>query len=545
MNNLDDLTIFLNLVDKTRKGVRSAKGNLTSLQKSAVLLKNAFKGIGVALQGALTAGVVRGRQLVLELESMSSQTALTLKESQALFNAVREGDATANLPNVTEALLTLKERFADASEAGAGPLFGLMQDLDNFDIDLGLDNGRAQLANFLEQVSELETANKRIFALKEVLGDEDARAFLKQAQDTEKFNELITNLKANIDTLPDIFTDEEVAQIEQVKESSAQLAREFDKISVDLFLLYQPMLELASKIARGVVDGLGTARDFLKDITGRGVGDPVQLTERTEAFVEARNKLRREEELIRLQEEAKLKREREAASKLARLQSDINQSLSSKPVELQPLEVTSVEENFANNLQAANDARNRESEASQFRIQLLSEELSAIDSFASGLNHLAAAFGNFSRSALENSRTAFKAFKALQIAAATASAYSAAAQALADFKTLGTLEKIGVAATVLGIGLNYAAQISQITASGSGSQGRKSTSTSAVATGSSATPTTAVAAQQERPSAPTGPDINITIVGNGDVSPDQIDRLIEGINENDSGRKINLDRIAA
>ena len=95
----------------------------------------------------------------------------------------------------------------------------------------------------------------------------------------------------------------------------------------------------------------------------------------------------------------------------------------------------------------------------------------SIGSIATALTAGAQAFAAYAESSGESGKKAFKVFKGLQIAAATASAYSAASQALAGFDSATLPERIGKAATALSIGLGYVASISRLTASGGGSGG--------------------------------------------------------------------------
>lgn len=259
---LDDLTIFLKAVDQTKKAIASAKKGIFSLDNAAVLAKKAFLGLGGAITTALVAASRNGGQLTGELLSMSRQINESVQESQALFLSVREADASANLDNLNEALLTLKERFADA-ETGAGPLLGLMQDFEGFDLDLGVDNARDQLADFLEQVSELDDANQKIFALKEVIGDEDARAFFNMINDTEKLTELLKDLRTDIEDFPGLLNDEQVENVKAAKTAANELSQAWDDFSIKVYALVSPALAAVNTGLTNVVTAATWAIDKL------------------------------------------------------------------------------------------------------------------------------------------------------------------------------------------------------------------------------------------------------------------------------------------
>jgi len=283
---LDDLTIFLKAVDQTRRATQSAKKNLFTVKGAADITRKALKGLGATAVTAFTAAVTNGATLTSELSSMSRQLDITFRDAQQLFNSVREADASTNLDNLTEALLTVKERFADA-QVGAGPLLGLMRDFEGFELDLGVDNAADQLANFLEQVAELPNANAKIFALKEVIGDEDARPFFNIINNTEKLNELLRDLRGNVEDAEGVLSSWRVEGIEEAKQASAGLAKEWDDFSIKAYAFVAPALALINNglaglvsLAGGAIDGIERIQNAFRKLIGTYV-DPVgiQLTD--------------------------------------------------------------------------------------------------------------------------------------------------------------------------------------------------------------------------------------------------------------------------
>ena len=250
---IEDLTIFLNAVDKTK----GPFGKLTNRMKavsaaSAAMGKVIGASFGIA-STLLVAASANGREFVGQLSNMAKSVAETVPEVQALYNAIQRVEPTAQLDNINEAILTMKERFSDARDAGAGPLIGLIEDFD-LNIDLGLDDARLQLANFLEEVSKLPDANAKIFAIKDALGDDDARPFLRTINNTEKTIQLIDELRTSVNDLPDILKPSQINNITDAADASGVLAARWDSFSANVYSVFAPALTFMSTKLAGAFD---------------------------------------------------------------------------------------------------------------------------------------------------------------------------------------------------------------------------------------------------------------------------------------------------
>lgn len=560
MNRLDDLTILLNLVDKTKAGFSAVQGRMTKLQKASALLRKTFIGLGAALKATFVAGVANGSRLTDELVTMARQINLTLRETQALFLAVSEADGSANLDNLTEAALTLKERFADAA-TGAGPLFNLMNDFQGFNLNLGVDNVTQQLANFLEQVGKLPTANDRIFALKEVLGDEDARPFFNVINNTEKLNALIVDLRRNIEDVPDLFSAEDEARIISVKAQSGALAREWKILSVELFALFAPLVELSQllaeqlvKFARFTVGGLENLRDGLARLIGRDpLGDAVELTENAAERIAAgsiADRTPRVEDVPVadrpvINEYGAFQNIAAFDRFLTEQKRDIERLRDLDPIEAAPRpEVLSLEDGRRDRLFLADSLRDKEAEHAELMADLAQQQTDQIMGISSALGSAGAAFGQFARLAGSNSQKAFKQFQKLQIAMSLAAGIAAQigvlasgdlplfSQKLAAFFKIGALVASGLA-SLRSINL------------GSSSASARNTTGAAVPSGGGNQSSAVSALAQDRTEQ--GPRSNITINIRGDAryTADHVEELIDAINTHDTGRLISANKVSA
>ena len=209
---------------------------------------------------------------------MARRTGESTRETQALVNSVRSITGGGEIDNINEALLTMKERFADARVSGAGPLIGLIEDF-GLSIDLQADSSRAQLANFLEEVGKLSSANERIFALKDVLGDQDSVAFQRVINDTEKLKMLINELNTDITQLPDVMSGQDVENVNRATEASKRLSLAWDKFATETYLLVVPVLTGITNLLAGMTSAGAKAIKFVKDLFGVGSGFDVATTE--------------------------------------------------------------------------------------------------------------------------------------------------------------------------------------------------------------------------------------------------------------------------
>ena len=589
---LDDLTIFLKAVDQTKKAIASAKKGIFSLDTAAVLAKKAFLGLGGAITTALVAASRNGGQLTSELLSMSRQINESVQESQALFLSVREADASANLDNLNEAMLTLKERFADAA-VGAGPLLGLMKDFEGFDLDLGVDSARDQLADFLEQVSKLDNANQKIFALKEVIGDEDARAFFNMINDTEKLTELLRNLRTDIEDFPGLLSDEQVENVKAAKTAANELSQAWDDFSIKVYALVSPALAAVNTGLTNVVtaatwaidklgelgDGFTSVFDRLKDRAGLsdvdnafflpppfaalnaltgGFGDEISGLDNSPTVNPhgpavqqeiQNNEAARDESLA--DELERRRKEEEALKKVVDQQKKLNDLVAKKAaLEAQELaearafaldvrsEATDVDNeilNGPNSQFTLGDLAGGAEAAAERQLARIKEETDAAKASAEGLQDTMRGLGNvfeqFANVSGRSNEKAFKNFQRFQIAMSTAAAVSAAIQTASDLPPGSGFARVGAYLSVLGTLLAGVAQLRSLSV-GSGSVTASDTS--------SPTPAAPVINAGNNPAAPqqSGGDRNININITGVLGDAQITelaaQLAAEINDNDN-----------
>ena len=532
---LDDLTIFLKAVDQTKRATQSASKNVLSVGNAVKAVAKLFKGLGTIAIASLTGAAANGRQLTTELNSVSRQLDITFQEAQALFLAVQNADSSTNLDNLNEALLSIKERFADAA-TGAGPLIGLIEDFEGFDLDLGIDNARDQLADFLEQVAQLPNANARIFALKEVIGDEDARPFFNIINNTEKLNTLLVDLRTNVEDVEGVLSDFRVQGIQDANTSTKELNDAWDQFSINTFATFAPALaQITSAMARLVELGSDfitqyneatlTFANFVRTrILGRSeINGGIELTERSLARIadlerQAAEEERAAREKAAADEIARQKRiqesRRNAIEELKRLnqlardagredlvsstvspitpeQEEILQLLANPP-EIAPDSNTS---DFGGTIipdGTGNTSGDFLFTGSNINPNILDDgNTKALDSIANAgnaandsivtlegsLGTLSNAFGEFANAAGRNNERAFRSFQQLQIALSTAAAITTAIKTASELPPGAGFARVAAYASVLGTLLAGVAQIRSLSASGSSSVTSPSTST--------------------------------------------------------------------
>lgn len=161
----------------------------------------------------------------------------------------------------------------------------------------------------------------------------------------------------------------------------------------------------------------------------------------------------------------------------------------------------------------------------------------SIQSLQSTMGELGNAMTAFSQlSGRENSK-AFKSFQKLQVALSLAAAWAGAAQTLAD-PTLPYLTKAAAFVSILGTGLNAVNQIKSLNENSTSAGGGSAAPTvSAGPQGTSFQNTSAQQGNQRQ--------ITVNIQGNAPISTDQLEDFIRELNDNDTGLRIQANRIAA
>ena len=244
MSKVDDLTILLKMVDKTKPAFTSISQRLGKLGKIAGPIGTAFKALGTILVGAFVAATANGKVLFDELNRMSNSINTTTQEADELYKIIREGAPATNLENLGEGLLTLKEGFFDAA-AESGPLFDLIKDF-GADIDLSLESPRDQLLEFLKAMREIPSTTIRAGAAVANFGGEDAKSIIKITNDTQTLNDTIARLEGTLNDIPDFISQIQLQNMEDAKNASNQLNNAWDSLSVSAYSLVSPALEFIS-----------------------------------------------------------------------------------------------------------------------------------------------------------------------------------------------------------------------------------------------------------------------------------------------------------
>ena len=262
---LDDLTIFLKAVDKTKGVFGKVTKRLDKMGKVGGIITKIMGAIGAAALAGFTAAVAGGRTFNDELTRMSNSINTTTGEADKLYKIIKEGAPATNIDNLGEGLLTLKEGFFDA-HAESGPLFDLIKDF-GADIDLGLDTPREQLIAFLEVMQELPSDTDRAGAAVANFGGEDAKSIIKIANDAKTLHETIQLLKG-VGTLDSFISDIQLQNMEEAKDASNGLDAAWETLSTTAYSLVSPAFELLSKVATKVVEAATTGLRKMGELVG-------------------------------------------------------------------------------------------------------------------------------------------------------------------------------------------------------------------------------------------------------------------------------------
>lgn len=298
-NNLADLTILLRMIDQTKKGFKTHQANITKSESLTRKLSVSWKLMGGVVGGALV--LLKGvtSQLTDKQQQLSNKLGESLGEVQALYGAIREGDPTATIDNISEAMLTLQERISDAAISGGGPLAGLIQDLDGFDDVFREEGARGALALFLEETAKLPLARDRIFALKEVMSDLDSEAFLNIIQDGDKLNELLISLRTNVEDIPGIFSEREQQNVKQYAKSVGGLRGAWEDLGQSIDILIKPALGVIFDFLANIVRAADWAVKGVRSLFDLALGSDVDVLEKviptTTAATEAQMELVKKE----------------------------------------------------------------------------------------------------------------------------------------------------------------------------------------------------------------------------------------------------------
>jgi len=299
MNKINDLTILLRMIDKTKGPFKKIESRMEKLGKKAKALSSGFKVIGVAAAAAFGAAIANGREIAKELNLMSSALGVSKREADALFETVREAAPTAEIDKVKEAVLTLQEGFFDA-RAESGPLFDLIKDF-GVDIDLSLTEPKAQLEEFLRVLRQLPDDTIRAGAVISNLGADDAKPFLEFANNADKLDQAIIRLSGSIDDIPNVITQSQQENIDKATESAGKLSAAWDNFSEKAYAFIAPALTIINNglsiligWASAAVVKIGEFFGIFDDNSDSAKNDITDLTSELKALTDQQTKLNKE-----------------------------------------------------------------------------------------------------------------------------------------------------------------------------------------------------------------------------------------------------------
>ena len=562
---VNDLEIIIKAKNEAQKAMGEVKKDLGDIEKLTKIATGAMAGLGAGAVAGLGALALNGEQVAMQLKQMGVLLGTGTQEAGALFSVIREQNPTADIDALSDGVLTLNERFSEA-RVESGELFAFSKDFGfEFDAtisgareqtleflkalrQLPDENDRVTTAiavmgdegarQFNKIARDAELLDATIVGLEtNVDGLFDAGA----AQDIDDFAAATGRLDNSFDNLSLTIFGMVDGPWASFKNSIADTFDGLDGILDQTNSRWAGALAIMrgetppegsffgtdspDPAAEGPIEGLSDserARAALEAHRSRQIAQQAAEKAQIDAIRAAEKMAKADLKIQRDSHAAIEKAEDEFLEKQRQKQIDhytlIEETMAFRreqgfvdtpnidgvPTESPTPQLT--EGGFNQSPIAFNDAAIEENEARVKAIQDQQDELQGVRDdtllVADAFGALEGAIAGFSDTFLSKGSRAFKAFIALQAAAATASAYSAAAQALADFSNLSTAGKITAGLKVLGIGLGWATQIEGL-ASASSSAG-------SVATASPSTPNIPQAPDVPEQSN-TGGTLNVTV----------------------------------
>ena len=588
---VDDLTIYLRAVDQTKRAFGKLERRLGKIGKLAKVAGGLIAGIGVSAVTAFSKGVEHGRQFFTELKTMERLLNLNTKEADGLVQVIRQFAPGAEVEKLQEALLTLEEGFFDA-HAASGPLNDLIKD---FGVNLNLDQNGAQdqLVEFLRALRQIPNEADRVGAAIANLGADDAKPFIALSRNVESLDRAIELLSGNINDIPNIVDDDDVAKVEEYNKSVEDLNGAWERFSKEAFLtsseslsginrLMTRSLDISTQLIASLKEAFSfgdlIAADDGIDAKVKEIGD--SLDRKSLPLV---NKLREFFGLEALLEpggtpgpvplgeagvlasidsfgsnvapdvpaaagssgrasassatteavDKKLSQLEQATLYAERVREGITSAADLRDLRLLE-EIEGVHERFSLNYPE------EATSAAELRSAQLERERKQYEDIGSTLGSLGSAFSSLAEISGKGSEKTFKTFQRLQVAISAAAAISAAVQTLAD-PSLGFFGKIAAYGKILAIGLGAVAQLKSLNSSSSGASGGSASA------GGGALPNTAPqGVEQQAGGGNQGGDRRIEVnIQGGIFNADTVEELLNVINDLDLGVKINSNRIAA
>lgn len=578
-----DLTILLKAVDKTKSAFGTLETRMGRIGKIAKTVGKAIAGIGAAAAAGFGKASAHGRELFEELGAMGRILGTTTQEADGLVLAIRQFVPGAGIERVRESLLTLEEGFFDA-HAESGPLFDLMKDF-GANIDFNVEGPRQQLVEFLKVLRQLPKESDRTGAAIANLGGDDAKALIPLIRNIESIDSLILTLSGNIENIPGIISEADQAELDRYTRSTNVLSDAWDRLGKEAFKL---------------VDGpLASINETLAGITNR-ITDNIQrntnafsvFTKRVREYLGLQNEINPSGLLPAGQDDAISSFTGDTAPEIEedpnrRIIDDLRRRLSQAEQDLASARIPPVP-SIAPVLESPNgslsdadfaelaasqrptadldllDIENEQAqlfaffsastEAAQMMRDTTAEALAEIpfgveaantsfEDFGSTVNSVGSIINSFGSLAGRGADKAFKTFQQLQIAIGTAASISAALQVFGSIENPTFAQKIAAYGAALAKGLAAVAQIKQIrVGSGSTTAGANSIGGSAP---SNQTVIGGNAPEIDRNNNQPRRNVTVNIQGNGLFTPEAIEGLIDAINDTDTGKRINANRVAA
>ena len=582
---VDDLTIYLTMVDQTKKVMSKFEKRMGKINKLGKLVGGTLAGIGAAAVSGFGKAAEDGRQFFLELDTMRRLLNVTTQEADGLVQTIRQFAPGAEVQKLQEALLTLEEGFFDA-HAASGPLNDLLKKF-NVNIDLGAEGANAQLIEFLKGLRQIPSEADRVGAAIANLGADDAKPFIALARNVQDLDRAIEQLSGSINDIPNVVTQDQVDDVNAYTKSAKLLGAAWDNFARDTFASLAPFFtwinEMLIKII-GVMEKLreaigsfinrtGALVDFVGGkLTGvinkvggvlgldpiGGGDDPVSRTMDSIADSLAGNNIGG----------AANDAGNDAVESAANA---ISTAKTTKAIDVKMTELEKAVEYakaVREGINSANDARDivflqdldkvnagdstdqagfnlnfpEVQTEEEIRAERLAKEKKEYDNITESINNMGSALDSMAQSSTISSSKTFKAFQKLQVAISAAAAISAAVQTLAD-PTLGFFGKLAAYTKIVAIGAGAVAQLRAINVGSASVNTASAGGTANLNTGAQS----ADQAVQQQPTQQQGPTRNITvnIQGTTGFTADQVEDLIETINDTDTATKINSNRVAA
>lgn len=519
---INDLEILLSLKNETKKAFGALKKDLTDVDQLAELAIGSLKGIGAAGAVALGKLTVDGIALSDELRQMGVLLNLGTEGAGELYSVIRDQNPRASIDSLTDGVRTLQERFSEA-RVETGELFNFAKDF-GLTFNTSIVGANNQLAEFLRFLRQMPDPADRTTTAIAIMGDTGAEQFERILQDSEKLDRAIADLEVGVSGIFDAdeaaAVDEYAEATARLDKAWDDLSLTISNEATPKLTLWNRALAatvegMNSAAQAGAEAFQGSQLQSILDPFGEqdrrrassnaidpNIGSPdrvINNIDRLNALTRAREEEDARLRQTRLDEEneklakrqavsAERNAEREAKAEMRRYEKELE--------EQEKREAKAIEDAYQHTLDlidAQDRARRIRAEAGLSNdgspapftdsdgfthagqgplpegTDLLADSADGMASLreesilvADAIGGVALSIGDVATAFNTKGKGALKEMIYLQGIAATASAYTAAAQALSDFSTLSFVDKLAAGATVLATGLGWVAQIKNL-----------------------------------------------------------------------------------